>query len=123
MKRKAFSLIEILVVVSILTLALSFAFPTFSRFSEQLSLNAAAKSLASEIRALQSQAILQSKTLNLDLVNIKLPPGINFSKISRISFASSGFPPPGGSGSLVLQNKFGRTRKIIVSSAGRVRLE
>jgi prepilin-type N-terminal cleavage/methylation domain-containing protein len=121
--RKAFTLIEILITISVLALLLSISFPAFTSFSTQLSLNSSAKALASELRAVQSQAVLEHKTLSLSLGDLKLPPGISPIKTSKISFSSSGCPPPGGSGTLILQNMLGKTRKIIVSSAGRVRIE
>lgn len=121
--KKAFTLIEILITISIFALLLSVSLPALTCFSAQLSLNASARALASELRALQSQAILRHKTLSLNLGGLKFPPGIDPIKTSNISFSSSGSPPPGGSGTLILQNKLGKTREIIVSSAGRVRIE
>ena len=123
MKRKAFTLIEILIVISLLALLISISIPTFSRFSAQLCLNTSARALASELRRVQNQAILQHKTLGLDSSKLSLPSGIKSKNECFVSFAASGFPPPGGSGTLILQNRLGQTRKIIVSSAGRVRIE
>lgn len=123
MRKPGFSLIELLVVISVLAIVATLSLPTFSRFSASLSLEASAKTLVSELRALQSQAMSQHQTFSLNLAKLNLPQNIKFIKTSNISFASSGFPPPGGSGSLIMQNQFGRQKKIIVSSTGRVRLE
>ena len=123
MNRKGFTLIEILIVISVLALIFSITLPTLSTFSAELSLEASTKAVASELRNLQSRAILQHKTLSLDLSKLKLPLGVKNINACNLSFSSSGFPPPGGSGTVILQNKFGRTRKVILSSAGRVRIE
>jgi Tfp pilus assembly protein FimT len=104
------------------TLAL-FALPTYYNFSAQLSLNAAARALAAELRNLQSQAVLQHNNLSLDPAGLRFPSGIKPVKLSEIGFAASGFTPPGGSGTLVLANRFGQQKKVVVSSAGRVRIE
>lgn len=121
--KKAFSLIEIIVVVGILGLLFTFSLPISARFSNVLFLNASAKALASELRNTQSQSVLQHKTLSLNLNKLKLPPGIRLVNTRDIGFSPSGFPPPGKSGTLILQNSFGKTKKIIVSSAGRIRIE
>jgi hypothetical protein len=51
------------------------------------------------------------------------PPGIKFKRTCDIGFSASGFPPPGKSGTLILEDAGGRTKKVVVSSLGRVRLE
>ncbi|MBU0671601.1 MAG: prepilin-type N-terminal cleavage/methylation domain-containing protein [Candidatus Margulisbacteria bacterium] len=123
MKRTGFTLIEILVVMAILTIVSSFSFKTLPRFAGQLYLNGAAQTIAAELRALQSKALLQHETLNYDLSQLKLPAGISLANMPQISFAASGATPPGGSGTLILQSGLGSQKKIIVSSSGRVRFE
>jgi len=123
MRRKAFTLVEILVVIGIISLLFSIGFSGIKTISKQIILSSSAKVVASSLRALQQQAATQHQTLSLDLGRLNLPSGITISESKNIQFAASGFPPPGGSGSLVLQNQLGQTRKIIVSSAGRVRVE
>jgi Tfp pilus assembly protein FimT len=113
----------LLIVISLLALLASFSVPTLSRFAAGFSLSASARALASAARAVQSQARLQHRTLSLDLGKINLPARVRIKKSSEIRFSSSGFPPPGGSGTIVLENQFKKTKKIIVSSAGRVRIE
>jgi prepilin-type N-terminal cleavage/methylation domain-containing protein len=121
--KKGFSLIEIIVVVGILGMLFTLSLPMSKSFSSILYLNASAKGLASELRNVQSQSVLKHKTLSLSLDELRLPPGISFANTHDISFSPSGCPPPGKSGTLVLQNSFGRTKKVIVSSSGRVRIE
>jgi prepilin-type N-terminal cleavage/methylation domain-containing protein len=121
--KKGFTLVEILAVLGVLAVILSFCLPALSHFSARLFLNASSRALASDLRNLQSQAILQHKTLSFDAGKMGLPAGIMLKTTADIRFCPSGFPPPGGSGTLLLQNRSGQSRKIIVSSAGRVRIE
>ncbi|MEA3494031.1 MAG: type II secretion system protein [Candidatus Margulisiibacteriota bacterium] len=121
--RQGFTLIELLIVISIVGITLFASFPGINRFSKQLSLSGAAKAVVSEIRSIQKNALLRHETLSLNFNKISLPPGINIIKSSNIKFASSGYPPPGGSGSIILQNQNGQTKKVIISSSGRVRVE
>ncbi|MFH1347685.1 MAG: prepilin-type N-terminal cleavage/methylation domain-containing protein [Candidatus Margulisiibacteriota bacterium] len=123
MKRSGFTLIELLVVISILGIMFLISIPNFSRFASQISLNASAKTLASELRALQSKAVLEHKTLSFDPGSFALPAGIETVKAGSISFSPSGFTAFGGSGSLFLQNRFGQQKKVVVSWSGRVRIE
>jgi prepilin-type N-terminal cleavage/methylation domain-containing protein len=123
MQRKGFTLIESIIVMSIVALLFTISLPRLSAFSKQLYLNNSAKLIASNIRQLQSQARLTHNTQTLDLAKSNLPKGINIIKASNIKFSASGSPPPGGSGSIILQNSLGQTKKIITSSAGRVRIE
>lgn len=123
MSKKGFTLIEVLVVIAVVATITLVSFPAFSLFSAQLSLNAAARAVASDLRKLQSRAMLQHETLQLPGGDLALPPGIQAAKPCDFSFAASGAAPPGGSGTLVLKNRFGRQKKIIVSAAGRVRIE
>jgi prepilin-type N-terminal cleavage/methylation domain-containing protein len=121
--KRGFSLIEIIVVMGMLGALFALSLPLSARFSSVYYLDASAKALASELRNVQSQSILQHKTLSLNLANLNFPPGIFLVNTRDISFAPSGFPPPGKSGTLTLQNSLGRTKKVIVSSSGRVRIE
>ena len=120
---RAFTLIELLVVIGIIAILSLIALPTFSSFSAQLCLNATARALAAQLRNLQSHAVLQHETLSLDQNRLTFPAGIKPLLLKNISFSASGFSPPGGSGTLILGNRFGRQKKIIVSSSGRVRIE
>ena len=120
---QGFTLIELLVVIAVIGIMLAATLPGLASFTARLSLHASAKCLTSEIRSVQAQAISCHETTSLDLGRLSLPAGIKLIKASQIAFAASGFTPPGGSGTLILGNKFGQQKKVIVSSAGRVRLE
>lgn len=121
--KKGFTLIELLIVISIVGITMLISFPGINRFSKQLFLSGTAKAIVSEIRSVQKNALLQHETLSLNFNKISLPSGIKIIKPSNIKFSSSGYPPPGGSGSIILQNQNGQAKKVIVSSAGRVRVE
>ncbi len=123
MNRKAFTLVEILVVMGFLAILFSLSLPTFGAFRASLLLDASARSVASHLRHVQTQALLKHQSIKADLAQLKLPTAIKIKKASKLCFSSSGFPPPGGSGSIILENRFGRSKKIITSSAGRVRIE
>ena len=123
MKQKGFTLIEVLIVLSILAISFALAYPALSRFSARLTLQAAARTLASDFRALQAAAVSKHRTLNFQPEKATLPGGIKVVATSLIGFSPSGFTPPGGSGTWTLKNRLGDQKKIIVSSMGRVRVE
>ena len=103
MGRKGFTLVELLVVIGLCGLLLSFTLPTFTKLKENLRLNGTAQQLASDLRAAQATA------LSVDQAQTN----------GRFRFAASGFPPVGGSGTELI----GRSRKVILASTGRVRVE
>ena len=121
--RNGFSLVELIFVLGIIALLLAICLPGMNRFSSRLYLDASAKSIASELRSLQGQAMLEHKSMSYDINNLKLPHGVKIIKASSLRFASSGFPPPGGSGSIVLKDLYGHSLQIVLSSAGRTRVE
>ncbi len=116
-------MIEALIVLGTVAILLGIGLPGLGRFSALLSLNGAGKRLASDLRALQSRAILEHAAFSFDMNKIDLPPEIKVTKSASFSFSSSGLPPPGGSGTVVLEDRFGHQRKIVLSSAGRTRVE
>ena len=118
-----FTLVEILMVLGFLMVSLAVALPTLSNFSGQLLLKASARSLASDLRALQSQAVMRHKTMSLDPLEYPFPSKIKLVKGKIIAFAANGFPPPGGTGTIIIKNQLGKNKKIIVSNLGRVRVE
>ncbi len=107
MNRSGFTLIEILVVISIMALLLAFAVPSLSIFNAKTRLNISASNLASDLRCLQIKALSKHTTLNY----------------KNIAFSPSGNPSVGGSGTVVLSNKFQQQKKVVVSSSGRIRID
>ena len=123
MLRKGFSLIETLVVISTISLLFTAALPSLNRFFSLLLLDAETKTLASDLRALQSTAMTQRQSKSLDLGRFAGANRIKIAQNNRITFAPSGAAAFGRSGTLTLRDQFGHLRKIIVSSAGRIRVE
>ena len=121
--RKGFSLVEIIVSLSVIAIAISFSLPFFSRFEAGFILESLAKTITSEIRLLQCLAFSQHTDTSLNLGRLSIPPSIKISGKLDLRFSASGSPPPGGSGTILLENQYGRQKKIILSSAGRVRIE
>lgn len=105
--RRGFTLFELLIVIGICGLFLILTFPVFNRFKQDLWLDSSARQRITEIRMIQVTAMARGE----------------IQTTGRFKFSGSGFPLPGGTGTEVLINKLGRTRKIILSSAGRARIE
>ena len=66
---RGFTLIEILIVIVIIGITMSFAFFAFGDFGEERRIIFAAEQLANSIRLAQQQAILESSTLGLRITN------------------------------------------------------
>ncbi len=110
------------VVIFIVGILFSISLPTLKRFCDSLALNHTAQAIAGEIRTLQVKAYTQHQRLSLDIYRL-LPSNIFIAQVHIFCFSDSGFPVPGGSGTLILRNQSGQTKSIIVSSLGRVRIE
>ena len=120
---KGFSLIESLIVMGILGILFCIGLPALSSFQGSILLDSTAKAIASELQHLQSQAQLQHTNHIFSSADFPLPKFIKYQSTASIVFSSSGNPSVGGSGSIVLVNAQGKTKQIIVSSLGRIRIE
>jgi len=100
-----------------------FSWSAAARFSATAKLNAASQGLVSHLRQLQAHAIARHQTQPLNYGQSLLPAGLSFVSCPAISFASSGFTAFGGSGTVIIKNRLGATKKIVVSTVGRVRIE
>lgn len=106
MGKRAFTLVELIVVIGICGLLLSFSFPTLHTFKCVIQLGASAQALASDLRKTQMQALCRNTTESWQ----------------SYKFAKTGNCLPGGSGTTVLtQGNF--SKKVVVSQYGRVRVE
>ena len=129
--KKGFSLIEIIVVISIISIIFVFANLNFGSFGERASFSASLKSIVSNLRMCQQNAISKKETVEIvfkktrytfDSKSKELPKSIYIETPKMIRFSSSGNTPPGGSGTIILKSK-NQSAKIIVSTIGRVRIE
>jgi len=123
MRQRGFTLIELLIVIGLISFVFVAAAPKFAHYSSLLKLSASAKLIASDLRLTQSKALTQKETICYDPVKTSLPSGIKLTKTKPIYFSHSGNPSFGSSGTIILQNRLGQSRKIILSSAGRIRLD
>jgi type II secretory pathway pseudopilin PulG len=123
MKSNGFSLVELLVVFFLLFAFSAGTAAIFSSLSRHLALQNTAETIATAIRTTQSRARLEHQIYSFDAGENPLPQGISIAAAHVFSFASSGFPLPGGSGTLTLQNSAGERKNVVVSSVGRVRVE
>lgn len=145
---KGFTLIELIVVLGIVGILALLSIPTFGYLTTTLELQTAASQIASDLRGAQEKALTSHfshqivfrkrcasvprtryiiKRDNLfkgleEVRNIELSPGLDFKTDKTLKFSPTGFPPPGGSGTVILQAGT-RSKRIILSSLGRVRIE
>jgi prepilin-type N-terminal cleavage/methylation domain-containing protein len=122
-KRKGFTLVELLITIGICGLLLSFSLSALSQLRSALYLEAASRGAASELRKAQALAVCQNQNRSWEISSFKLPGGITAFNRKTFVFSGSGFTPPGGNGTQILTDSFGHNKRIIVSSAGRVRIE
>jgi prepilin-type N-terminal cleavage/methylation domain-containing protein len=145
----AFTLIEVLCVISLLALLTMIAVPALAGFGENQSLEIAARALANDMRKSQQKAITFGWTQLIEFRGdnnhypeyrlkdgntneytlIRLPEGISYyynnfprdSSVRTLKFMRSGAPNPGGT--VGLRNRSGKILYIIVAPAtGRVRI-
>ncbi|MGM9571535.1 MAG: hypothetical protein ACI3ZR_04875, partial [bacterium] len=131
-----YTLLELMVVVSIMIIFLNVSFLVILDFESGLQLNRMALILQSEIRAMQLQAMTEAVFYemrfeenlyriyrrNILVKKAFLEPGVNFlGKPKPLSFTYTGFPSSGMSIGLI--NKIGKKKFVIINpAAGRVRI-
>jgi len=101
--RQGFSLIELIVVISIIAIILLATLPNYKRVSRAPTTNFLALNAASALRKAQAQAFSQNTVQSAE----------------GMSFAPSGNPIPGKYGTIIVD----KIKKVIVSNCGRVRIE
>ncbi len=149
-KARGFTLIEISVAIGIIGILFFAMLPVFSNMLGVLELKSLARSIVSDLRFAQEKAIGGKTTVSVyflprtllgdpagyvikkmnvfknkeDIVKrFKLPAKFDFLEAVTIQFAGTGFLPPGGSGTVRLEDRSSRVKRIVVSSAGRIRME
>jgi type II secretory pathway pseudopilin PulG len=136
---------ETMVVLGIVAMLFFAMVPGFFNALRVFELKAVARDIVSDLRLAQSRAISLKSTVTAEfnpkslfgdsafykigrqgkspIKRVNLPSKFNFVEVRVIKFSSSGFPPAGGSGTVLLEDIGGRVKKVIVSSTGRVRME
>ncbi|OGC14083.1 hypothetical protein A3J90_08740 [candidate division WOR-1 bacterium RIFOXYC2_FULL_37_10] len=129
--KKGFSLIETVIVLSIIGILFAFISYQLSSFGDQARFKAVTRMIVSDLRLCQQNAITQKESCEIvfgtnnyktDSKVKQLPPLITIQNPQTIRFASSGNPCPGYFGTIILTLKK-QTAKIIISSFGRIRVE
>jgi len=141
--KKAFTLIEVIIVMAAAAVIVSATVSGFGPAKKRLELEVSAQQAANALRFIRQKACSASsqtefagalgtfQTRRVDPVtnsavlmsSNELPEGILFDAPATFRFAPSGFPAAGYSGTAVLRSASGATKKIIVSSFGRIRIE
>lgn len=146
---QAFTLVELLCVIGLLSLLLLLAVPAMADFGAKRSLEIAARTMAIDLRKTQQKAITSGWSQFVEFrkdaqgndiyrlkdgktskyVNVSLPEGISIQannfpfsgSVRTLRFMRSGAPIPGGT--VTLQNRAGRLLYVIVTpGTGRVRV-
>ncbi|OGC11895.1 hypothetical protein A3K48_05345 [candidate division WOR-1 bacterium RIFOXYA12_FULL_52_29] len=120
--RRGFTLIELLAVLAIFGLLTASILPSVGGLKDRLFLKTAASLTVSSVRRGQALALLTSTRAECKTSG-RILPGVIACPAKSFIFSADGFALPSGSGTLILSARSGRNRKVIVSSAGRVRSE
>lgn len=136
-KYQAFTLLEMVIVLVIMAIILAITIPTTFQFSRLINLDAAARSVVSDLNSARQLARSSSRHIRVafagNTVSFKdgakeiksgtIPAGIKFAYPKTLGFAASGFPSPGESGTVIIGNMGRSQRKVVLSSQGRIRVE
>jgi len=142
-REKGFTLIEIIVSITLMAILMAVAVPDLWKSYGHYKLEAAARRLASDIRAVQQRAVSEEQAepayrivfnpftdsyrvrlaLNT-LETIEMPPGIEIESVNlhnhSVTFTAKGSPIPAGT--IVITNHWERREVRIVPVTGRVRI-
>ncbi|MFA5105051.1 MAG: prepilin-type N-terminal cleavage/methylation domain-containing protein [Candidatus Margulisiibacteriota bacterium] len=141
--KKGFTLIELLIVMAAAGIISVSVFSDFGRAKKILELETSSQEIANALRLIRQKAWVTSSQTEFEgslgnfvlqrsdpvsnstviMSSKELPKKILFDSPVSFKFAASGFPVAGYSGTAILRNASGATKKIIVSSFGRIRIE
>ena len=136
-QRQAFTLLEMIIVIMISMIILAITIPTTYQFSRLINLDAAARSVVSDLNSARQlarsegrhiQVVFSGNTVTFkdgtkEIRSSTLPAEIKFNIPKTLGFAATGFPSPGESGTVIIGNVGKGQRKVVVSSLGRIRVE
>ena len=132
---KAFTLIEVLILIGILSILFLFLPPALNTLKSSISLNDTTQQIVADLRLAQQRSLASGETYQIAFEDTaytisgrveavkKLPEGLKFENNKIIRFSKSGFPEVGKIGTIVLKDRYEKTKKVIISSVGRVRVE
>ncbi len=129
--KKGFSLLELVIVVTIIGLVLAVVSIKFTSVSNTLRLKAVTKTIVSEIRLCQIRAQTEKQMISINFdfnsytiggKKTDLPNPIKITNPQTVAFSNSGQPIPGFFGTISISDG-NNIAKIIISPVGRVRTE
>lgn len=137
-RSKAFTLVEVLITLLIISTLLAFVVTGGARYFSALEYDLSVKQVFADVKITRQLAETSSQTCRIEFdagkntYNIKkggtlynscsVNSGVKFSGKSYFAFAPSGNTEVGGSGTLLIGGT-PNSRKIVVSSRGRIRIE
>lgn len=122
-RSRGFTALELLITVSLISILFTLALPSLAAFKGRLYLKCLATEITNELRRTQIKAMISGGPVVWGVNQRLLPPEIFIVNNKIFKYASSGNCLPGGSGTLNVSNRYCQTKKIVVSSVGRVRVE
>ncbi len=118
MNDKGYTLLEVLVVISIIGFFVQTSVFGFNRYMEAVCLKECASKVAIYLFRSKDKAMGNSTIEGFSSIK-----NISITGLSDIRYSASGFPVIGGSGTVIIQNSFGKVKRVIVNSIGRIRIE
>lgn len=132
---QGFSLLEVLIAISLLSIIATFAIPHWRKLIPAYALNSAARQIQSELHNLKMRAVAESAgfqlaylqnageyTIQRDSKPVQtkpIPSGASITKAGAISFSPRG---TAGANRVRLRDANGACRQVVVSATGRVRI-
>lgn len=141
--QKGFTLIELILVISVISAILCFSIEQIRPLKESLAVRTSAQQLLGDLNMIKLRSIQRGTVYELNCAKnyyiisyldnntggyIKerfetLSSGVFVEKPVNFRFSSSGFPCPGYIGTAQIISLTGKTAKVVVSSVGRIRIE
>jgi prepilin-type N-terminal cleavage/methylation domain-containing protein len=141
--RKGFTLIELLITIAIIATVMQISFAGLSVLSRSVSLSSSATQLEGNLYMVKQKAVSIGNSCRMtcssgeyiievfdarsgtfsEIKRAVLGNGLNFKNSFTFLFSSNGFPVPGYFGTATIQDSAGRSKKVVVSSVGRIRTE
>jgi len=130
-KKSGYSLLQLIVVLSIIAIIAGYFSFRFSGILDEIKLQSAAKMIQSDLLTLKTKAqaehneqeiIFQASQYSFNGHNKTLPSSVSIINPQTIKFGASGMPVPGYFGTLKL-NCHNKTTSIVISPQGRIRIE